>query len=259
MDNTKKLLLVEPEFLEKIKQSDKPETTLTRLDDEMNKILNSKVDDREKWTLYLQTLQRYLHFTEEERQPLITMKNNLTENSEENIATTVTKSEPLKQDVSNINYPLSAYTPSHLLKLIPKTYLKKGELLLENILQNKDRVNWNDRGEVTINNQPILHSNIVDLINDVLRPLKRAKPRGWEVFSSLLHDIKVPLYCIGNPANLNYINSLNSNEINSQSNTKKEEIKQASPETEIQENYTPKLKNIGKISKKIDWERWTPY
>ena len=49
---------------DKIKSVQTPGSVTSRLDAEMNEILNSPTykDEREKWTLYRQVLQRYLHF-----------------------------------------------------------------------------------------------------------------------------------------------------------------------------------------------------
>ena len=49
---------------DKIKSVQTPGSVTSRLDAEMNEILNSPTckDKREKWTLYRQVLQQYLHF-----------------------------------------------------------------------------------------------------------------------------------------------------------------------------------------------------
>lgn len=68
MTSMKKMMLVESHVFEKLKEKEcTPEDSLSRLDVEMHKIMRSKTEDREKWTLYLQTLQRYLHFYDEKK------------------------------------------------------------------------------------------------------------------------------------------------------------------------------------------------
>ena len=54
---------------DKIKTVQTPGSVKSRLDAEMNEILNSPTykDEREKWTLYRQVLQRYFHFEGIER------------------------------------------------------------------------------------------------------------------------------------------------------------------------------------------------
>nr|CAD7256011.1 unnamed protein product [Timema shepardi] len=67
MEHTKKMILVSPETLHRYEQHHQQVASATNLvvselDKEMEKILTSKLDDKSKWTLYQQVLQRYLHF-----------------------------------------------------------------------------------------------------------------------------------------------------------------------------------------------------
>lgn len=83
--------------------------------------------------------------------------------------------------------------------MIPKTYAKKGELLFNLLSLSKIKVRWNDDGTVFIENNKITGSNIIDLINDILRPLKKTgDPIGWEEFAKTLKDLNIPLTYIGN-------------------------------------------------------------
>ena len=77
MEHAKKMILVPQTSVErlqntfardKIKSVQTPGSVTSRLDAEMNDILNSSTckDEREKWSLYRQVLQRYLHFKEGE-------------------------------------------------------------------------------------------------------------------------------------------------------------------------------------------------
>lgn len=255
MENTKKMILVEPHVLDRIRQNDNiPKRPLSLLDDEMQKILNSNIEDREKWAKYSQILQRYLHFANAERQPitlpLVTddvdmVSNKMNEKGENVNDMLVSKSLTLDEDViAEKSNPLK-YTPNYMFKYIPKTYKKKGELLLSSILENENIIKWDSYGRVTIDSKPIPFSNIVDLINDVLRPLKRPKPLGWEKFASTLKQINVPRSCIGNPETLEYIKSLESEE------------DQRSPI--YYHSETPRTSGSSSLQKrKLDWETWNP-
>lgn len=252
MENTKKMLLIEPEVIEKLKSKENTnETYLSRLDKEMQHILKSKMDDREKWTLYMQVLQRYLYLKEEEKKiiklPFTIDDDNDTVISNKNSVkvnkSTETKSEGKDEDVRRV---ISLYTPAYLNQLLPKSFKKKGELMVECLLRNKDKIYWNDDGTVVINHKVIPGSNISDLINDTLRELKRPRPKGWEQLAMVLKDIKLPLMCIGNKQTLQYINNLQS--------------------TELKNNFsdfgTPKSEKneVGKLKKrKLNWDKWTPY
>lgn len=265
MEHTKKMLLIEPSLIDKInRRNESHENPKSRLDTEMQNILDSKDDDRKKWILYLQTLQRYLHFTGEDRQPyqlpIITSNNDLPEtllkkehhdkssdsnNKDPIVDQTLNKEVELKE--SDIIQDKCMYSKKQILSLIPKSYIKKGESLLDFLLTRQNKVHWDDDGTVLVDNNRITGSNIIDLVNDSLRPLKKSDPIGWEKFAKALKEIKVPLTYIGNPKRNEYINQLRL---------------ESFEETLGDEEYstpTSEHKYLRKIKKKIDWEKWTPY
>ncbi|CAF4934081.1 unnamed protein product [Pieris macdunnoughi] len=254
--NTKKMLLVEQDFIDKLKhQNENKATPQSRLDLEMEKIISSKLDDREKWALYLQILQRYLHYSMEERQPqeITITEKVINDNTNENrIINNITTSEnekmlnvkqlPTGEDIA---YGLQ---PKEILKLIPKTYMRRGELLMDTIVNKTDQLQWNKNGTVFISGQEIPGSNIIDLVNDILRPSKRSDPIGWEIFAKFLNDINTPLTYIGNLKRIKYISDLNSKD------------KTLIQESQTEVSSTPtQSKHINKLRNKSDWEKWTPY
>lgn len=280
MENMKKMLLVEPDFIERLKHSDNlSENSLSRLDGEMQKILKTKMDDREKWALYSQALQRFLHFTRADRQPFkiplvddvgqLTNKNNDIHpgiyKKEENVNINSVENAALPEPEGDVygtppggsksDLP-KQYSPSYIIDVIPKSYQTKSKTLLECMVQNKPKIWWKENGEVVINNRTIPNSNILDLVGDVLRPLKRSKPIGWEDFASILHDIRVPPSCIGNSMNLKFMKRLQSTD----SNTSIESMNTNTPSVKEKNTSTPLTTKPSKQSKKkLDWERWTPY
>ncbi|GBP12436.1 Uncharacterized protein F54H12.2 [Eumeta japonica] len=74
-------------------------------------------------------------------------------------------------------------------KKINKRYITTKQR--QDILEEED-------GTVIINKETVPGTNIVNLINDVLRPLK-SEPIGWEQFATILKEINVPITLIGNP------------------------------------------------------------
>ena len=66
------MILIEPEVLSRMKRGALAvsRTPLSSLDNDMENVLKLKKDDHEKWVLYQQILQRYLHFTSREREPI---------------------------------------------------------------------------------------------------------------------------------------------------------------------------------------------
>lgn len=296
MENVKKMLLVEPDFIERLKRSENSvENSSSRLDGDMEKILKSKVNDREKWALYSQVLQRFLHIAESNRKPIkipIVMdgvEHTIQENNyfdlknmkkEENATNDSVKTDNLQElegdfygtppdaakSESSKQYSPShtsildklpkQYSPSYIIDVIPKSYRTKSQTLLTHMIQSRPKIWWKESGEVVINNRTIPNSNILDLVGDVLRPLKRSKPVGWEDFATVLNDIKVPTSCIGNPTNLKFIKRLQSID----SNTSPASASAGTASVKEKNTSTPlSTKPLKQSNKKLDWERWTPY
>lgn len=257
MNNAKKMILIDPEVIEKIKNDNSNTNTtnnLSRLDEEMHKVLNTKIDDRDKWSLYLQTLQRYLYFVGKDRKPIEIPILSLDEVKVTDKENNQIESAEIKQSCSEADdssVPLNDYySKLQLIQLLPKTYKIKGELLLDILLKNKEKIYWNKQGTVFIKNKEIFRSNIVDLLNDVIRPLRNTSPHGWSEFAIALKELQVPLSYIGNPRRVTFINVLNKTpDFGKRFNSNLE-----------QEYETPQsFKTEQKVKKKLDWEKWTPY
>ena len=162
------MILIPQDAVQRLK-GDK--TDVTALDKEMTNILkNNKLSDTEKWKLYNQTLQRYLHVTDQHRKTI-------------EIAMTTAEDPTLLQDA--------------LKSTVPKKYQSKAMQLYVILRRSKD-ISWSQNGEVTIKGTKIPHSHIVELINDVLRHRKNIEPTGWKDFSILLKDLNVGSEIVGN-------------------------------------------------------------
>lgn len=280
MENMKKMLLVEQDFVERLKHNENlTENSSSRLDREMQKILKGKMDDREKWALYSQALQRFLHFAEADRKPfkipIVTdgfdHRNNdhkdlVPELKKEENVNNVTALNPIlpeldttpPPDTPTQHYPLE-FTPSHIIERVPKSYKQKTKTLLDNIMLHKNKIWWKPGGEVVLNNHTIPNTNIVDLVNDVIRPLKRTKPKGWEEFTLILKEIRVPASCIGNPTNAEFLKkSLGERELKELDTPFSSTIARNSS---LAENASTPISSRTRDSKKkkLNWERWTPY
>lgn len=163
--------------------------TLSRLDIEMNEILNSNKykDEREKWAAYLIVLQRYLHFADSDRtqQYLSLMKNKEAESG----------NNEKKKDESNCN----RMNDSIIIESIPAKFRTKAKLLLRRLHDAPaSTFSWNSAGVVSLGGKAIKDSNIVDLVNDAMRARKVAKPAGRRAFAKFLRTIQAPREFIGN-------------------------------------------------------------
>jgi len=144
---------------------DKPlDKTISKLDSDMNKTLNTNMSDYDKEKIFTQQLNQYL-----------TMRDQKYEAPHETLPT------------------------AHVLSSIPKIYQSKARGLLEFLKADKD-VQWDEQGRLSIGEQRIENSHIIDLIHDALRHRKRAeKPKGWRELSKHLHSKNIPHELVGNP------------------------------------------------------------
>ena len=55
----------------------------------------------------------------------------------------------------------------------------KAELLVRKMKADPN-IAWSDKGELTYRGETVRGSNVVDLVNDVLRKRKYLNPQGWE-------------------------------------------------------------------------------
>lgn len=273
MEHAKKMLLIDPSVIEKINQNNTVDSPMSRLDTEMQNILKSNIEDRKKCILYLQILQRYLHFTDEGRHPIQlpivsntavsdsvvdnsgydTVDNKNKEVDAKNSVAVETSGEDVEQENNTPSNRKSLYTPNHILSLIPKTYVNKGERLLYLITLNNNKIKWDDDGAITVDKEKIPGSNIVDLVNDTLRPLKRSEPIGWQKFAKALTDIKTPMIYIGNPKRSSFIKQLRLNE--DKEYAQQEELFS----TPVARTNSARAKSARTTKHTIDWEKWTPY
>ena len=80
---------------------------------------------------------------------------------------------------------------------VPSTMKRKTQLLIS-LLKNNPNVSWGDDGTVKLYGKSIPGSNIIDLVNDVIRHRKGSEPTGWQAFAEGLRDMNIPQDVIGN-------------------------------------------------------------
>lgn len=175
----KKFLLVPPQ------QVPQPLTKkLTQLDEEMKTILErTDISDYEKAHAYSEVLEKYLDvknkLTVPHNVPLISESRNPTQN------TKVLPKKEIKQDID--------------MGLFQRNYRARAQHLLQHMDTNSN-IAWNNRYEMLINGETIPGTNIVDLVDDIIRTQWKDKPRpaGSDVFVEKLQDSNIPHMLIGN-------------------------------------------------------------
>ena len=84
---------------------------------------------------------------------------------------------------------------------VPKTMQVKARRLMEHL---KRDIAWTARGELIHEGVPVVGSNVVDLVNDLL--LKRKTyPIGWQPFARQLRTIILPMELVCNASKRAYI------------------------------------------------------
>ena len=194
MEHARKMALVDPRLLDTLRSPPPATDTLGKkvqaLDDEMKTILDrTDLDDWTKVTLYNQVLQRYNVLADKRiKEPLRVV--------------TVNESEVASESGSagTAPAPISGLEAT-VLATVPKTMQAKASRLMEHL---KRDVEWTARGELIHEGVPVVGSNVVDLVNDLLRKRQTA-PTGWLPFARQLRAINLPMTLVGNVARRAYI------------------------------------------------------
>ena len=82
---------------------------------------------------------------------------------------------------------------------VPKTMQNRAKLLIQKLKDHYDVISWNDNGQFVLEGSIIPNSNIVDLVNDVMRKKKDFNPEHSSTFAKALTKIDVPDDYIKNP------------------------------------------------------------
>ena len=184
----KKTAFVNEMLLQSLKQNQQITSpiikTITKLDDRIKQILDDdNLDEQKKIQLYTQTLQQYRN-----------VRQNLEPAAASLLATPTSTS---KESITN-NESTKVYADKSIIETVPTTYRTRASNLLR-FIKNDDKIKWNDNGIVTYNGRTLNNSNIIDLVNDVVRPRKRSQPNRWQEFAQALDELNVPKDLIGNP------------------------------------------------------------
>ena len=63
-------------------------------------------------------------------------------------------------------------TDKQIIDSVPKTMQNRAKLLIQKLKDHSDVISWNDNGQLVLDGSTIPNSNIVDLVNDVMRKIK---------------------------------------------------------------------------------------
>ena len=167
------------------------------LDDEMMTILDRKdIDDRTKVTLYNQVLQRYKAVSDKHvKEPVRVVLLN-----ESMLAAAPSGVGPGPVVEGTVGAPSSGIE-ADVVDTVPKTTQVKARRLMEHF---KRDIAWTACGELIHEGVPVVGSNVVDLVNDLLRK-KKTDPIRWQPFARQLRTINLPMELVGNASRRAYI------------------------------------------------------
>ena len=164
MQNAKKFVLLDQATYEKRASTNRdfvlPTTAnelstdkhVTQFDHDMKSVLDSKEPDDVKAKLYTQALNKFKALS----QPPPTL---------------------------NIGSYADVVTDEEILDSVPTTLRHKARRLLR-FVRETTALNWNDRGELIYKQMVVPNSNIIELVNDLLRQRSSDRAIGWKQFAS---------------------------------------------------------------------------
>ncbi|GFY48726.1 hypothetical protein TNIN_1491 [Trichonephila inaurata madagascariensis] len=168
----------------------------------MKNILHNKdLTEEEKTILYLQALQKHMHFSNENRKVSESVPNekyesenqgtSLSENQETSLSEnqeTESLKENLKESVVKTEKEVFE---DEIFRIVPARYKEKAKKKFFQFLKLQKSFSWNSDGKIIYKNTVIPGSNIAFLVNDFLRNRKSA-PEGRYVFLRALNDVNLP-------------------------------------------------------------------
>ena len=200
MEHARKMALVDPRMLDTLRSPPTPTDTLGKkvqaLDDEMMTILDRKdLDDRTKVTLYNQVLQQYNVLSDKHvKEPVRVIAVN-----ESGAGAGVAE--------GAVGAPATSRIEADVVDTVAKTMQAKARRLMEHL---KRDISWTARGELIHEGVSVAGSNVVDLVNYLLRK-RKTDPTGWQPFARQLRTMNLPMELVLNDTHSRSSSSSSSN------------------------------------------------
>ena len=77
-------------------------------------------------------------------------------------------------------------TDKQIINSVPKTEQNRAKILIQKLNYHSEIISWNDNGQLVSEGSIIPNSNIVDLVNDVMRKRKGFNPEHSNTFAKAL-------------------------------------------------------------------------
>ena len=148
-----------------------------------------------KATMYAQQLQRVNQLKNQVFRP---------EPSPVQMITQMERTMTSESDHASPSQQLTA-TDKQIIDSVPKTMQNCAKLLIQKLKDYSDVISWNDNGQLVLEGSIVLNSNIVNLVNDVMRKRKSFNPEHSNTFAKALSKINVPKDYLRNPHRIDSI------------------------------------------------------
>ena len=100
-----------------------------------------------------------------------------------------------------VGVPVTSGIEADVVDTVPKTMQAKARRLMEHMKRN---ISWTARVELIHEGLPVTGSNVVNLVNDLLRK-RKTDPTGSQPFARQLRAMNLPMELVGNVARRDYI------------------------------------------------------
>ena len=150
------------------------------------------VPEDTKATMYAQQLQRVNQLKNQVFRP---------EPSPVQMITQTERTMTSESDSASPSQQLTA-TDKQIIDSVPKTVQNHAKLLIQKLKDHSDIISWSDNGQLVLEGSIVPNSNIVDLVNDVMRKRKGFNPEHSNTFAKALAKINVPEDYLRNPDQL---------------------------------------------------------
>ena len=186
------MVLVPEQTLEGLQQREKIKTTpltsrLNLIDHQMDELIsNPGLSDQEKVKMYSQKLQNYLNYYDQRKDAPLKVKLESSEKPKSK------DSETELQTEKGVEEKVDDSVEKDIIRALPKTLKTRGQLLIDKIRQHPEIIKWDKRGQMIVEDRPLLGSHIGDLVGDFLRERKGVDPLGWQMFAKGLAKMNAP-------------------------------------------------------------------
>ena len=96
-------------------------------------------------------------------------------------------------------------THKQIIDSVPKTMQNRAKLLIQKLKDHSDVISWNNNGQLVLEGSIVPNSNIVDLVNDVMRKRKGFNLEHSNTFAKALTKINIAEDYIRNPDRIDSI------------------------------------------------------